>query len=271
MFGRGHSLRNQKLFGILFNAITDQSFRESLFRNERNLLRSFDLTLAERAYLKWLPYEKFEQMVGGIISHCLVPNVVNDRYLILPESTEDNFPNSYIPIRLTDSLVFGNGGHATTALSLAAMDKFIFPGARVLDLGTGSGILSIAAAMNDAGEVLAYDIDANSMTAATKNVNLNGVEDLVSVELGSLKEAQKASEEKGKFDLVLANILTPVILSFFEAGLIDVVKPGAILVTSGIETRSVRLVKRSARRSGLKYVGVFQKDGWAAVISRKPL
>lgn len=264
-------MRTHKLFGILLNAITDLSFRETLFKNDRQLLRTLDLTKSERAYLKRLPYDQFEQMVGGIISHCLVPNVVNDRYLIIPESSKFNSPNGYMPIRLTDSLVFGNGGHATTALSLAAMDKFILPGTRVLDIGTGSGILSIAAALNEAGEVLAYDIDPDSVLAARKNVYLNGVEDRISVEYGSLREAKQASAESGKFDLAVANILTPIILSFLEDNLVDLLKPGAVLVTSGIEARQVHTVKRAARRAGLKDEGVFKLNGWAAVVSRKPI
>ncbi|MHC4610909.1 MAG: 50S ribosomal protein L11 methyltransferase [Planctomycetota bacterium] len=209
-------------------------------------------------------------MVGRIISHWLVPMPVNDRYLILPESAGDVPSNGFIPIYLTESLVFGNGAHPTTALCLAALDDHLLSGAAVLDLGTGSGILSIAAALRGAASSLALDIDPDAVAAAHKNVALNAVEGIVTVRPGSLDEALRAAADQGGFDLTLVNILTPVILSFLDGGLAGVLKPGSILVAGGIEPREAPDIERSALRAGLTDVVISEFQGWAAVVARKP-
>ncbi|MEJ2759307.1 MAG: 50S ribosomal protein L11 methyltransferase, partial [Anaerolineales bacterium] len=173
-------MRKRKLFSILNHAIIDKTFRESLFGSGRQAVDGWNLTKEERSFLKRLPYEKFEQTVGGIFSHWMVPVSINNRYLIIPQSADDVQPNGHIPIRLTESLVFGNGTHATTALMLSALDDHIRPNMHVLDLGTGSGILSIAAALQGVGSVLAVDIDPNSVETASTNIHLTAVEKVVS-------------------------------------------------------------------------------------------
>jgi ribosomal protein L11 methyltransferase len=263
-------LRTSKVYNILARAIVDAPFRESLFGNGRQALEEWDLSKGERAYLKKIPYDTFEQMVGRMISHWLVPLKVNDRYVILPEGAGSAYPDGLTPIRLASSFAFGNGAHPTTALTLAALDESIHPGFRVLDLGTGSGILSIAAALNGAGSVLALDINAASAAIAEGNIRRNSAEQIAAARQGSLAEALEVCAESGGFDLVLVNILTPVIISFLEDGLVDVLKPGAVLVTSGIESGEVPMMKQTLRNAGLTCHAEKEKDGWAALISQRP-
>jgi len=250
--------------------MVDVTFRESLFRDGGEMVKEWMLTDEERAYLDRLPYERFEKLVGSIIAHWLIPMPVNKRYTIIPESAGDLPSNGSIPIRLAESFVFGNGTHPTTALSLAAVDDYLLPGSVVLDIGTGSGILSIAAALSDAGSVLALDIDPSSVATASVNIKLNAVEDIVVAKPGSLDEALQASAGTGGFDLVLVNILAPVILSFLQTGLTDVLKPGAILVVSGIESHEVSVIMRAALAAGLTEVAITETQSWAAVVTRKP-
>jgi ribosomal protein L11 methyltransferase len=263
-------LRTYKLYELLSQALVNAPFRKSLFRNGSKGLKAWNLTPEEQRYINSLPYENLEQMAGRIIVHWLVPITINDRYRILPEFAESQDSNGYIPIRLSESFVFGNGTHATSALCLSALDDHIWPGASVLDLGTGSGILSIAAARQGAGTILALDIDPASVQAAQKNVRLNMVEAQVTVKQGSLEEALPASSEMGGFDLVLANILTPVVLALLEAGLAKTLKPGAVLVTSGIEASEIPIVTNALLGAGLTSPFSNEKEGWAAVIARKP-
>ncbi|MBE9524984.1 MAG: 50S ribosomal protein L11 methyltransferase, partial [Chloroflexi bacterium] len=136
--------------------------------------------------------------------------------------------------------------------------------------GTGSGILSIAAALSGAGSVLALDIDPSSVATARINMQLNAVEDAVAVKQGSLDEALQAAAETDGFDLVFANILAPVILKFLKSELAKVLKPGAILVTSGIESHEVQIIKRAVLDTDLIEVSITETQGWAAVVTRKP-
>jgi ribosomal protein L11 methyltransferase len=265
-----YPVRTRKLYEILNQAIVDKAFRDSLFRNGRQAVEEWDLTKEERAYLKWLPYEKFEQTVGSVVSHYLVPLPVNESYLILPELASSVPPKGLTPIRLTESLIFGNGTHATSALCLAALDDHLQARDTVLDFGTGSGILSIAAALQGARRVVALDIDPASVETARKNAALNSVELVVHVKQGSLEEAELISAGIGGFDLVLVNILTPVILELLETGLVEILKPGAVLVTSGIETNEVKIVERAVIKAGLIDIVCRELNGWAAVIARKP-
>ncbi|HSG45181.1 MAG TPA: 50S ribosomal protein L11 methyltransferase [Anaerolineales bacterium] len=263
-------MRTSKVYAVLARAIVDAPFRESLFRNGRQTLEEWDLSDGEQAYLQELPYGSFEKMVGHLISHWLVPVTVNDRYVVLPERVGDYDTDEMIPLRLASSFAFGNGAHPTTALCLAALDEMIRPGFRVLDLGTGSGILSIAAALNDAGLVLSLDIDATSAAAAEENIRLNSVEKIVEVRQGSLTEALAVCHASGGFDLALVNILTPVVLSLLDDGLCEVLRPAGVLVCSGIVSGEVPMMKQTLRNAGLARFETKEKDGWAAVISQRP-
>lgn len=232
-------------------------------------MAEWNLNPEERAYLDALPFTAFEQMVGSMAYHWFVPRIVNDHYLILPASAADTLTNGHIPIKLAESLAFGNGAHATSALCLAALDECLQPGYSVLDLGTGSGILSIAAASSGAKSVLALDNDPVSVEAASKNVHLNAVETIVSVKKGSLNEALQESSLIGGFDLVLVNILTPVILSLLEAGVADVLKPGGYLVASGIEASEFPSIEPALKQANLSSFKTKEMESWIVVIARK--
>jgi ribosomal protein L11 methyltransferase len=140
----------------------------------------------------------------------------------------------------------------------------------VLDLGTESGILSIAAALQGADNILAPEIDPVGVLTAQKNVGLNAVERVVKVRRGSIEEARNSSTETGGFDLVMVNILNPVILSFLDAGLAGVLKPRAMLVTSGIERVEVPRVELALHSAWIANHVVRTLDGWATVSCRQP-
>jgi ribosomal protein L11 methyltransferase len=152
-------------------------------------------------------------------------------HLVIVPSWEPAGPGPGDTIILLDpGMAFGTGLHPSTRLCLTLLEAHLRPGDSVLDLGTGSGILAIAAAKLGAASVLARDIDPVAVEAARENVARNGVDHAVRVEEGSLPEAGA----KTRFDLVLVNILAEVIVRLLGEGLAEVVKPSGKLILSGI-------------------------------------
>jgi ribosomal protein L11 methyltransferase len=125
-------------------------------------------------------------------------------------------------------VVFGTGEHATTRLALMLLEEYLRAEDRVLDVGTGSGILALAAARFGAREVLAIDIDPLAVSSAETNVRLNSLTDTIHVRLGSVG----AVDESG-YDLILANILSPEIRQL-APDLHRLLRPQGRLIASGI-------------------------------------
>ena len=132
-------------------------------------------------------------------------------------------------------------------MCLAALEELVSPGCSVLDLGCGSGILSIAAAKLGASEVLALDIDATAVETAAANVRQNGVEAVVTIDEGTLPYA---SLRPGGYDVVVANISSKVI-GDLAIDLARVVKPGGTVVASGLLEQSLGPVEACLREAGL--------------------
>lgn len=165
-------------------------------------------------------------------------------------------------ITLDPGMAFGTGLHPTTQLCLQALEELLVPGMRVLDVGTGSGILSIAAAKLGAAEVLAVDIEAIAVRTARENVALNGVEATVRVEQGSVDDA-----ERGTYDLVLANILAEI-NARLAPHLARHTAPGGWLVASGILDVREPVVERAFGLAGLHIVRRWQQEDWLALGAR---
>ena len=182
----------------------------------------------------------------------------SERIFIYPiwEQPEDGYP---IAIGLDPGMAFGSGTHETTELCLQALEKYSKAGNRVLDVGTGSGILAIAAAKLGAAEVLAIELDENAVKVAKENVEYNGVIPKVEVRVGNL--ADGVSE---KYDIIVANILADVICVLAK----DVKKllnPQGIFITSGIIADKTDMVKRALTEAGLTVTEVTEKGEWRMV------
>lgn len=188
---------------------------------------------------------------------------VGQRTAIVPAwQSYDPAPGEVI-IVLDPGMAFGTGTHPTTRLCLAALEELILPGMRVLDLGTGSGILSIAAAKHGAASVHAVDIDPIAVASARENVSANGVDGVICVENGSLEQAQAT------YDLVLVNILYSVILDLLDRGLADVLRPNGIVVASGvIDDQEVDIVDALAAH-GIEVAERRRERDWVALVGRR--
>ncbi len=194
------------------------------------------------------------------------PIRVGKRLMIVPAWLNPLLAPDDIPIRLDPGLAFGTGTHPTTQLCLAAIEKHLRPGQAVLDLGTGSGILAIAAAKLGAGPVWALDIDAEAVRVANENAVANGVADHVRVERGSLPDVLRANYNA---PLVVANILARVLNDMLEHELARTVTPGGLLILSGTLDSQAYEVRPQLTAQGLTFLAQEHVDDWVALIARR--
>lgn len=167
-------------------------------------------------------------------------------------------------IEIDPGMAFGSGTHETTSMCLEILEDYLTPGARVIDVGTGSGILAIGAALLGAREVLAIDIDPVAVRVAKENVAHNNLEKVVSCVQGNLLE-QRAE----RCDLCVANIIADVICGF-AAPLKEHIAPGGLFVCSGIIREREQDVLEALRQAGYALVEERGKGEWVAMIARRP-
>ena len=167
-------------------------------------------------------------------------------------------------IEIDPGMAFGSGTHETTSMCLEFLEDYLTPGARVIDVGTGSGILAIGAALLGAREVLAIDIDPVAVRVAKENVAHNNLEKVVSCVQGNLLE-QRAE----RCDLCVANIIADVICGF-AAPLKEHIAPGGLFVCSGIIREREQDVLEALRQAGYALVEERGKGEWVAMIARRP-
>lgn len=171
-------------------------------------------------------------------------------------------------LTLDPGMAFGTGLHPTTQMCLQALERLARPGMRVLDVGTGSGILAIAALRLGATSALAVDNDPQAVAAAGENALANGVAGQMDVREGSLSGVTG----RGQWDLVLVNILAPVIVSLIqEDGLLDYVTAGGRLLLSGIIDEQAPAVREALAAAGGFVVDEMTVRDWVTLIAGRPL
>ena len=169
-----------------------------------------------------------------------------------------------IVLEMDPGMAFGTGLHPTTQLCIAAIEDFAQPGMTVLDIGTGTGILAMVAAHLGVGRVLAVDNDEDAVVAARRNILANELKDRIELQHGSL------SDVRGAFDLVVANILAPVIITMAESGLAQRVNRGGVLVVSGILEEQIEDVVEALQKNGLHVTERRLQEEWAALVAKRP-
>jgi ribosomal protein L11 methyltransferase len=149
-------------------------------------------------------------------------------------------------------------------MCIQALERTVRPGDRVIDVGTGSGVLSIAAAMLGAEDVRAYDLDQVAVTSARLNIKLNKVSDKVTTSQNNLLDGV----EENSADVVVANILAEVILRFTD-DVAHVVKPGGTFIASGIIQQKKDQVKEGLIQSGFEITETILMEDWVAIIAKR--
>ena len=195
------------------------------------------------------------------------PVRIGKRLMIRPLWTEVELQPDDVEIALDPGMAFGTGTHPTTQLCLEATEDLLVPGAQVLDLGTGSGILAIAAAKLGAGHVLALDNDGVAVEAAQLNIEQNGAADKITVQEGSLESVVTSAR---RFDLILVNILARIIIAMCDQHLGDVVRPGGLAIFSGIIEEQADDVEAALRKTGLQPYARRQQGDWIVIEARRP-
>lgn len=198
------------------------------------------------------------------------PIPIGKRLLVLPIWIEQYDP-ARIPVRIDPSMAFGTGTHPTTQLCLEMVESYARPGMQVIDVGCGSGILSIAALKLGALRALGVDIDPAAVRSTRENAIPNGVLEGLESGVGSVSEILNGQFSLRQAPLVLANILAPVIIRLFDAGLADLAAPGGVMVLSGILDEQAAGVLAAAEKHGLRHLETRHILDWVAIALEKPL
>ena len=191
---------------------------------------------------------------------------VGKRLAIKPSWIDYTPSNDEVVIELDPGLAFGTGYHPTTKMCLEAMEELVEPGMKVLDLGTGSGILAITAAMLGASSVFAMDIDPSAVKAARKNFKASGLYDIISLVRGTLPNRQAP---EASFDLATTNISARVI-GEKAPNFCQSLKPGGILVVSGIIETQLPELRQTLEAAGLSHIKTSSVEDWVALLLRRP-
>ena len=189
------------------------------------------------------------------------PLEIGRRLAVVPSWQE--YDTDRVKLILDPGLAFGTGGHETTSLCMEALDERVKGGERVLDIGTGSGILAIAALKLGAAVAEGVDIDPVAVRTAGENAALNGVQDKLTVLVGDLSD--KAS---GKYDIITANIVANAILSLAPA-VPGLMAEDAVFIASGIIDSRKDEVIAGLEKAGLAIVEVKEKRGWECIVCKK--
>lgn len=192
------------------------------------------------------------------------PAKITDRIVIKPtwETYERQSPDELI-IQLDPGMAFGTGTHPTTTLCVKLMERYVTPGKSFLDVGCGSGILSIAAALMGAVEITAVDIDPEAVRVTGENAVQNQLEQKIDVRLGDLTKGLSLTA-----DLVAANLMADLVILLAK----DVAKhlnEDGIFLSSGILVEKKRKVEEELRRQGFEILEAPEEGEWCAIAARR--
>lgn len=166
-------------------------------------------------------------------------------------------------IEIDPGMAFGTGTHETTSLCLELIETYLKKNQRVLDIGCGSGILSIAAALLGSGPVLGVEIDPDAVRTARENVQANGVKDIVTIQEGDL-----AKDVEGKASLIAANLMAPLVMRLAPAAAEHLEEKG-VFISSGILLEKRKEVEDAICQAGLRILEVREKGEWCAIAAEK--
>jgi ribosomal protein L11 methyltransferase len=191
------------------------------------------------------------------------PVKIGKRLIILP-SWLDSPDETRIPIHIDPGMAFGTGTHPTTQLCLQMMEDYTPLGGDVLDIGCGSGILSIAALKLGAKRAFGVDLQEEAIPAALENAVVNGVADRVEFTLGSISEIKSGIGGIKHAPLVIANILAFILKKLLDEGLGDLIAPGGVLILSGILEEQVPEMHAAIQLHELQILRQAQIEDWVA-------
>ncbi|MCG1008911.1 50S ribosomal protein L11 methyltransferase [Salinicoccus sp. ID82-1] len=190
---------------------------------------------------------------------------VSDRFVIVPswELEDYEFEAEDKLIKLDPGMAFGTGDHPTTSMCLRMVESTVEPHHKIIDVGTGSGILTIGAHLMGARDLKATDIDELSIKVARENFELNACVDDVVLETGDLLKS-----ESGQYDIIIANILAHIIDEMIEDAYTHLNRGGSF-IASGIITEKSDSIVAHMTRTGFSIEEILEDNGWVSIHARK--
>lgn len=193
------------------------------------------------------------------------PIKVGERLVIVPMWEKYDPAPGEIIVRMDPGMAFGTGTHETTRLVCGLIEKYLVPGQRMLDVGTGSGILAICASKLGAKECFAYDIDPVAVRVAKENVKDNGLDNITCGVSDLLRDVDLSG---GQFDFATANIVADIIIRM-SGDVGNYLKQGSYLICSGIIEQYENDVREAMQRGGFEIVECAKESDWVAMVCRK--
>lgn len=191
------------------------------------------------------------------------PTEIGRRLCVCPSWESYDNTSGRVVLQIDPGAAFGTGTHATTSMCLAALEQMVAPGMTVLDIGSGSGILSVAAVLLGAEEATGVDIDPVAVKVARENAALNGVSEKTRYLVGDLDDCVS-----GRFDIVVANIVADVIIRLCDS-VEGLMKPDGYFLCSGIIDQRAGEVERALAGHGFVTVQKREENGWTAFLVKK--
>ena len=195
------------------------------------------------------------------------PIKIGNRIVVVPEWEPYEKADGEITVTLNPGMAFGTGTHETTSMCIEALQDIVFEGDEVLDIGCGSGILSVTALLCGANRADATDIDRNAVNVAYENAELNGVKDRLHATEDNILSAESPIRTAGKkYNVVIANIVADVIIEI--CGFVKtLIKPYGCFVASGIISERLDDVVKAMNGNGLCVAAIHEKRGWNCIIA----
>lgn len=191
------------------------------------------------------------------------PIHIGKRLVIVPAWEKYEKKPHELEVIMDPGMAFGTGTHETTRLVAAEIENYLTPGDDVLDVGTGSGILAIAASLLGAGHVNAYDIDPTAVRIARENCVINGC-DNITVDVSDLL----MQVEKKKYRLITANIVADIIIRM-SPGLSELAADGGVFIASGILLERKDEVREAMKKTPFAEIDCIDDNGWCALVFKK--
>ena len=191
------------------------------------------------------------------------PAKVGGRVVVKPSWECYEPAEGELVIEMDPGMAFGSGLHETTSMCIKALEKYMIPGAHVLDVGTGTGILAIAAVLLGADECLGIDIDDEAVRVSMENVIRNGCTDSIRIAKGDLTEGVSYDAE-----IIVANLMADLVMRLSPAAAYHL-RPGGIYITSGILDIKEETVADAIRAAGFEVIEVLSDGEWRAIVAVK--
>lgn len=252
-----------KVFGYLS---VDEDLEEKKHRLEEALWHLGQISPLPKPEYQWV---KDEDWMAAWKQH-YNPIQIGERFLILPAWLQPENKDGRIIVRINPAMAFGTGSHPTTQLCLQMFEHYFNEGQSVIDVGCGSGILSIAALKSGASHVLAVDVDGQAVLSTIENAGLNGISPLdIEVSKGSVQDIIDGKFSVQQAPMVLVNILAPIIIQLFSMGLGDIVSQDGILLLSGILDHQEEDVLHAAKNAGFSLIKRLNQDDWISLAMQR--